>query len=86
MRERGESEGMPGSAGPSDETELVLDELSEKQRRAARAALTGGFFERPQGATAEEIAADLDITRSTFLYHLRNAEQILFERVFADEP
>jgi predicted DNA binding protein len=55
--------------------------LTHKQWRALRAATDMGFFERPQQATAAEVAESLDVTRTTFLYHLRNAENHVFTAV-----
>lgn len=60
----------------------AFDSLTESQERALRAATVAGFFDRPQGATAAEVAETLDISRSTFLHHLRNAEQAVFEDAF----
>lgn len=65
--------------------EEVLPELTAKQREAVTAALDAGFFDRPQGATADEIAAGLGIARSTFLYHLREAEQIVIKTAIEDD-
>jgi predicted DNA binding protein len=61
--------------------------LSDKQWDAIRTATEMGFFQRPQQATAEEVATRLDITRSTFLYHLRAAEHQVFSAVCSpDSP
>lgn len=63
-------------------TGYLEETLTNKQRRALEAAYLSGFFERPQRRTAEAIAGDLDISRSTFLHHLREAEQRLMARTF----
>lgn len=60
-------------------------ELTEKQEDALRAATLAGFFERPQQASAADIAETLGVSRSTFLYHLRNAERKVFEDAFGPE-
>lgn len=61
---------------PSDDVlNQALDEiLTEKQREALEVAYLHGFFDRPQRRTAEEIADLLDVSRSTFLSHVRAAE------------
>ncbi|MFB6296766.1 MAG: histidine kinase N-terminal 7TM domain-containing protein [Halobacteriales archaeon] len=48
--------------------------LTEKQREALEVAYLNGFFDRPQGKTADEIADILGVSRSTFLSHVRTAE------------
>lgn len=49
--------------------------LTDRQRQVLEIALEMGYFERPRGKNAEEIATMLDISRSTFTQHLRAAEQ-----------
>jgi len=49
-----------------------------------RAATVAGFFERPQGSTAADIAETLGISQSTFLHHLRAAERKVFSEAFVD--
>ncbi|ESS06231.1 MAG: putative DNA binding protein [uncultured archaeon A07HB70] len=56
--------------------------LTCKQKEALRAATCLGFFHRPQQANAGEVAKRLDISRSTFLYHLRMAERKVFIKAF----
>ena len=51
----------------------VLDRLTTKQQNALEAAFQSGYFNRPRGATAEEIANRLDISSSTFHQHIRAA-------------
>ncbi len=59
----------PMTAGPdgarSDEG------LTAKQRAALGVALARGYYEWPRESTAEEIARTMDISSSTFHYHLR---------------
>jgi PAS domain S-box-containing protein len=59
--------------------------LSIKQEDALRAASLSGFFERPQQASAEDVADTLGSSPSTFLHHLRNAEQAVFEEAFSHD-
>ena len=56
--------------------------LTRKQEDALRAATLTGFFERPQAASASEVAGTLGVSSSTFLHHLRNAERTVFEDAF----
>ena len=57
-------------------------ELTDRQQQVLRAAMYGGYFQSPRQSTATEIADALSLTQSTFSYHLRNAQQTLFERLF----
>jgi PAS domain S-box-containing protein len=60
--------------------------LTKKQEDALRAATLAGFFERPQRASAEDVADTLGVSSSTFLHHLRNAERTVFSAAFAGDP
>jgi PAS domain S-box-containing protein len=66
------------------ERPAVFDSLTKKQERALRAAVVAGFFDRPQQATATEVADTLGVSRSTFLHHLRTAEQKVFSEAYTD--
>jgi len=61
------------------------DRLTERQLTALRTAYYSGFFEWPREVDGEELAATMDISRSTFHQHLRVAERKIlnafFERV-----
>lgn len=47
--------------------------------------MTGNSLQRSaKQATAEEVAEQLGVSRSTFLYHLRGAEERTFQRTFDD--
>ena len=67
---------------PDEDSPLVFEMLTEKQSRALRAATLAGFFDRPQRANATDVAALLDVSRSTLLHHLRTAERKVFESAF----
>ena len=71
-----DGEGPVVATGPS------LDALTDRQREALQTAYDGGFFDRPKDHNSEELAARLDITRSTYLQHLRTAQRKLFRQVF----
>jgi PAS domain S-box-containing protein len=61
---------------------VFREELTDRQRQVLQAAMYSGYFESPRQSTATEIADALSLTQSTFSYHLRNAQQTLFERLF----
>jgi predicted DNA binding protein len=60
----------------------VADCLTDKQRRALRAAFLAGYFDSPRDTTAEELAASLDIASSTLHQHLQAAHRKLLTTVF----
>jgi predicted DNA binding protein len=62
--------------------DIFETELTDRQQQILRAAMYGGYFKSPRESTATEIADALLLTQSTFSYHLRNAQQTLFERLF----
>jgi len=49
---------------------------------ALEAAYHQGYFDRPRGQSAVEIADSLGITHTTYLQHLRVAERKLFGQLF----
>lgn len=49
------------------------DEIRADQRAVLVAAVDGGYFEIPREVTLDELAADLDLPRSTVSYRLRRA-------------
>ena len=57
------------------------DRLSERQREAFQLARTRGYYEYPRQVTARDLAADLDISKTTFLEHLRKAEAKLLSTI-----
>ncbi|WP_165872087.1 helix-turn-helix domain-containing protein [Natrarchaeobius halalkaliphilus] len=59
-----------------------IDSFTDKQEAALSAAFHHGYFEQPRKNTAEEIATALGISHSTFLQHLRVAEQKLLEELY----
>ena len=60
----------------------VPTELTEKQRQALLTAYYGGYFERPRRRSSDQLAEELEISRSTFLQHLRVAERKLLDEYF----
>jgi hypothetical protein len=69
-----------------DDHPSAFSGLTKKQENALRAASLSGFFQRPQQASAEDVAETLDSSASTFLHHLRNAERTVFEDAFSHDP
>ncbi|MFH5800641.1 helix-turn-helix domain-containing protein [Haladaptatus sp. CMAA 1911] len=55
--------------------------LSDRQAEVINAALDGGYYEWPRERDAESLAAELDISHTTFLEHLRKAERTLLGSV-----
>lgn len=62
---------------------LDAADLTEKQATVLHAAYHHGYFERPRKSSATEIADSLGIVHSTFLQHLRTAQQKLFDGLYA---
>jgi len=42
-----------------------------------------GFFARPQGATAADVAEAMDTSRSTVMRRVRGGEKAVFESLFS---
>ena len=59
-----------------------IESLTAKQAAALETAFHHGYFERPRKSDASEIATALDISHSTFLQHLRVAEQKLLQEFY----
>lgn len=56
--------------------------LTDRQQEVLRHALNVGYFERPRGATATELAEHFGVTRATVSQHLRTAQRKIFTRLF----
>jgi predicted DNA binding protein len=59
--------------------------LSDRQAEVVDLALAEGYFDWPREVDAESLAAELDISHSTFLEHLRKAESRLLRSALDDE-
>lgn len=66
----------------ADEADDRAD-LTDKQAAALQAAYHHGYFDQPRTNSATEVAEALDVTHSTFLYHLRAAQRKVFGSRFA---
>jgi len=74
----------PARTAPTVQHE-AMDSLTEKQRQTLDAAYQSGYFNRPRGSTAEEIADQLGISSSTFHQHLRAAMSKLMAGLLESE-
>lgn len=72
------SEGDPGWGSPIESADLT-----EKQAAALQAAFHHGYYEQPRKTSAEAIAESLGVAHSTFLQHLRTAQQKVFAHIYA---
>lgn len=54
---------------------LDRDTLTDRQEEVLQVAKEMGYFEHPRGATAGDVAAELDITTTTFTEHLAAAQR-----------
>lgn len=59
--------------------EAITHELTDRQREILTIAHANGYFETPRRSTGTELAARLDINRSTFHRTLRAAERAAFD-------
>lgn len=60
----------------------VEEELTDRQLTALQKAYVSGYFDRPRRVTGDELAASMDITRSTFHQHLQAAQRKLLAEFF----
>ena len=59
----------------------LLSGLTEKQARALIAAIDNGYYNLPRNATAMEIARRLGVPRTSFVDHLRKAQNKLIRTI-----
>lgn len=57
-------------------------DLTEKQAQAIKTAYQANYFSKPRENSAREVADILDISHTTFLQHLRAAQQEIFEIMY----
>jgi len=67
---------------PASDIDRLLDPLTDKQLRALKVALAGGYYDWPRQSTATECAEALGVSQPTFSQHLRRAESKLLTAVF----
>jgi predicted DNA binding protein len=81
-------ERLTRSADADADGDLVLVDraaLTDRQHEVLATAHELGYFERPRGANATEVAAELGISRSTFAEHLASAQSKLLDAVLDGE-
>lgn len=71
----------PTGDEPRDAVFVDRSRLTTRQLEVLRTALDLGYFKRPRGANATEVADALDINPSTFSEHLAAAQRKLLEDV-----
>lgn len=59
-------------------------QLTDRQQEVLETAYEQGYFDRPKGANASEVAAMLDISPSTFAEHLAAGQQKLLSALMED--
>ncbi|ADJ16695.1 helix-turn-helix domain-containing protein [Halalkalicoccus jeotgali] len=62
----------------------VQQTLTPEQKAALEAAIEHGYYEEPRQQSVTEIAAAVDVSRSTFQYRLNRAEAWLAQQFAAD--
>ncbi|GGL44391.1 hypothetical protein GCM10009037_29720 [Halarchaeum grantii] len=63
-----------------------LDELTPRQRQAYELARENGYYEWPRETSVQELADDLGVSKTTFLEHLRSAENYLLDPPETQSP
>jgi DNA-binding NarL/FixJ family response regulator len=62
----------------------LFAELTERQQEILLTALEMGYYEQPRGATYQELADELDCTKTTVGEHLRKAEEKVLAGIAPD--
>jgi predicted DNA binding protein len=70
---------------PEERVFVNRGKLTDRQYEVLQTAYEAGYFERPKGANATEVAAMLDISQSTFTEHLVAAQRKILEDVLETE-
>jgi DNA-binding CsgD family transcriptional regulator len=70
-----------GTAETSTSAVVTLDSLTDRQRQVARLAVRMGYFDSG-GASAEAVATELGISKSTVSKHLRAVVEKLLSQIF----
>ncbi|WP_436930999.1 bacterio-opsin activator domain-containing protein [Halosimplex halobium] len=64
--------------------DVLARELTDRQLEVLVTAYRTGYFERPRATTGAEVAAELDISPSTFSQHLRAAQRKVLGALFEE--
>jgi predicted DNA binding protein len=67
----------------SPDTEGSLAPLTDRQLEVLQHAFHAGYFERPRGASATELAEQFDVARATLTQHLRTAQRKVFSELLS---
>ncbi|WP_290819012.1 bacterio-opsin activator domain-containing protein [Halovivax sp.] len=67
---------------PRDVADRIESELTARQLTALQTAYHAGYYRWPREISGEELAASMDISRSTFHQHLRAAERRVLDELF----
>ncbi|MFB6114401.1 MAG: helix-turn-helix domain-containing protein [Halodesulfurarchaeum sp.] len=70
--------------GSSELVLLDVGSLTARQREVIETAFDMGYFDHPKEANAGDVAAELDITTSTFTEHLAAAQSKLLSAILED--
>ena len=70
---------ITASESPTSAREQRLDSLTASQRDVFEHARESGYYEWPRETSTRELAADLDVSKTTLLEHLRKAEAKLLD-------
>lgn len=65
--------------GRGTERSRRLDTLTRSQREAFELAREEGYYRWPREVSTRELAAEMDISKTTLLEHLRKAESKLLD-------
>ncbi|WP_459192680.1 helix-turn-helix domain-containing protein [Halosimplex sp. J119] len=68
-----------GEPSSGTERDQRLDTLTTTQREVFEHAREVGYYDWPRGTSTRELAADLDVSKTTLLEHLRKAESKLLD-------
>ncbi|KAA9398786.1 bacterio-opsin activator [Haloarcula sp. CBA1130] len=73
-----------GDVDPVDSILVDRSKLTDRQQEVLETAVEMGYFEYPKGANAGDVAAELDISVSTFAEHLAAAQTKLLDTIIAE--
>lgn len=90
LRQLGEADGCSMACevlGLSEYTgrQAPMDSLTERQRTVLETAYAKGYYEVPRRVSSDELAADLNLDKSTVLEHLRRAERNVLSELLGAE-
>ncbi len=74
------------SAGVVAPEDIENGSISERQNEVLRVAFEMGWYSAPRGCRLEDIARQLDLSRSTVAEHLVNAESVIIGRFLDGIP